>query len=129
MTLKWLSRCMAVAAKNLTDVCPIRGVLDRVGDQWSFLVLDMLRQKVMRFNELLRGIGDISRQMLSKTLKRLEEDGLITRTLYPEVPPRVEYALTDLGRSFMEPMQALVVWADTHHQQIKATRRAVQAAR
>jgi len=118
-----------MAAKNLTDACPIRGVLDRVGDQWSFLVLDMLRQKVMRFNELLRGIGDISRQMLSRTLKRLEEDGLITRTLYPEVPPRVEYALTDLGHSFMEPMQALVVWADTHHEQIKAARRSVQAAR
>lgn len=115
-------------ARNLKEVCPIRGVLDRVGDQWSFLVLDMLGEKVMRFNELLRAIGDISRQMLSKTLKRLEEDGFITRTLYPEVPPRVEYALTDLGRSFMEPMQALVVWADTHHPQIKAARSAVTAA-
>jgi DNA-binding HxlR family transcriptional regulator len=118
-----------MAAKNLTDVCPIRGVLDRVGDQWSFLVLDMLRRKVMRFNELLRGIGDISRQMLSRTLKRLEEDGLITRTAYPEVPPRVEYALTDLGHSFMEPMQALVAWADTNHDQIKAARRSAQATR
>ena len=79
-----------MAAKTLKDVCPIRGVLDRVGDQWSFLVLDMLGEKVMRFNELLRAIGDISRQMLSKTLKRLEEDRFVTRTLYPEVPPRVE---------------------------------------
>lgn len=127
MTWTWRSRYTGMAAKNLKDVCPIRGVLDRVGDQWSFLVLDMLGQKVMRFNELLRGIGDISRQMLSRTLKRLEEDGLITRTLYPEVPPRVEYALTDLGRSFMEPMQALVVWADTNHEQIKAARRRVKA--
>jgi DNA-binding HxlR family transcriptional regulator len=114
--------------RNLKEVCPIRSVLDRVGDQWSFLVLDMLGEKVMRFNELLRAIGDISRQMLSKTLKRLEEDGFVTRTPYPEVPPRVEYALTDLGRSFMGPMQALVVWADTHHPQIKAARSAAQAA-
>lgn len=115
-----------MAQVNLKDVCPIRGVLDRVGDQWSFLVLDRLSKKVMRFNELLRGIGDISRQMLSKTLKRLEEDGFITRTLYAEVPPRVEYALTELGQSFMQPMHALVVWADAHHDQIKAARHEVR---
>ena len=116
-----------MGVRNLKEVCPIRGVLDRVGDQWSFLVLDKLGEKTMRFNELLRAIGDISRQMLSKTLKRLEEDGFITRTLYPEVPPRVEYALTDLGHSFMAPMQSLVAWANTHHPQIKAARRRVRA--
>ncbi len=63
----------------------------------------------------MREIGDISKQMLSRTLKQLEQDGFITRTLYPEVPPRVEYSLTPLGHSFLEPMQQLVDWADTHH--------------
>ncbi|HEY0212242.1 MAG TPA: helix-turn-helix domain-containing protein [Paenirhodobacter sp.] len=113
-----------VAPKNtyLKNVCPIRGVLDRVGDQWSLLVLQMLEGRIMRFNEILREIGDISRQMLSRTLKRLEEDGFLTRTLYPQVPPRVEYQLTDLGQSFLLPMRALVQWADANHGAIKAAR-------
>ena len=80
--------------------CPIRDVLDRIGDQWSLLVLEALQGGVLRFNELNRRIDDISKQMLSRTLKRLEEDGFIRRTLYAEVPPRVEYELTNLGRSF-----------------------------
>lgn len=111
------------AKSDLKERCPVRGVLDRVGDQWSVLVLEMLDGRILRFNELLREIGDISRQMLSRTLKRLEEDGFVTRTLYPEVPPRVEYQLTELGQSFLVPMQALVRWADTHHALIKAARR------
>lgn len=69
--------------------CPIRDVLDRIGDQWSLLVLEALQGGVLRFNELNRRIDDISKQMLSRTLKRLEEDGFIRRTLYAEVPPRV----------------------------------------
>lgn len=104
--------------------CPIRDVLDRIGDQWSFLVLEALAERTLRFNELNREIGDISKQMLSRTLKRLEMDGYLRRTLFAEVPPRVEYSLTELGRSFLEPMQALVEWADTHHVQICRTRRA-----
>ncbi|GGC53511.1 winged helix-turn-helix transcriptional regulator [Chelatococcus reniformis] len=103
--------------------CPIRDVLDRIGDQWSLLVLAALQGGTKRFNELMREIGDISKQMLSQTLKRLEQDGFVLRTLFPEVPPRVEYALTDLGRSFLEPMGGLVRWADTHHQSIVAARR------
>ncbi|KKW67449.1 MarR family transcriptional regulator [Lampropedia cohaerens] len=95
--------------------CPIRDVLDRIGDQWSLLVLEALAQRTKRFNELHREIGDVSRQMLSRTLKRLEEDGFVSRTVYAEVPPRVEYALTDLGRSFLGPMQQLVEWADANH--------------
>ena len=87
--------------------CPIRDVLDRIGDQWSLLVLEALQGGVLRFNELNRRIDDISKQMLSRTLKRLEEDGFIRRTLYAEVPPRVEYELTNLGRSFLVPMQLL----------------------
>ncbi|MCE8016615.1 helix-turn-helix transcriptional regulator [Halomonas sp. MCCC 1A17488] len=102
--------------------CPIRDVLDRIGDQWSVLVLLTLQPGTKRFNELMREIGDISKQMLSRTLKHLEQDGFITRTVYPEVPPRVEYDLTELGHSFLEPMQALVTWADTHHRTIVAAR-------
>ncbi|WP_447956058.1 winged helix-turn-helix transcriptional regulator [Vreelandella sp. EE7] len=98
--------------------CPIRDVLDRIGDQWSLLVLEALEVRTLRFNELGREIGDISKQMLSKTLKHLEQDGFIERTLYPEVPPRVEYRLTPLGHSFLAPMKQLVGWADTHHQSI-----------
>ncbi|MCX2720831.1 winged helix-turn-helix transcriptional regulator [Roseibium salinum] len=98
--------------------CPIRDVLDRIGDQWSLLILQVLEHGTMRFSAINRAIGDISKQMLSKTLKSLEEDGFIRRTLYPEVPPRVEYELTDLGRSFLVPMKELIAWADEHHRAI-----------
>jgi DNA-binding HxlR family transcriptional regulator len=104
--------------------CPIRDVLDRIGDQWSLLVLETLKGGTMRFNELMREIGDISKQMLSRTLKHLEQDGFIRRTVYAEVPPRVEYDLTDLGHSFLAPMKTLVMWADTHHDGIREARRA-----
>lgn len=95
--------------------CPIRDVLDRIGDQWSLLVLELLENGCRRFNELLREIGDISKQMLSRTLRRLEQDGFVERRVYPEVPPRVEYRLTTLGHSFLEPLKILVGWADTNH--------------
>ncbi|NHC62128.1 winged helix-turn-helix transcriptional regulator [Paenalcaligenes suwonensis] len=103
--------------------CPIRDVLDRIGDQWSLLILESLKDRILRFNELHREIGDISRQVLSRTLKRLENDGYISRTLYPEVPPRVDYALTELGRSFLVPMQQLVQWADSNHEAIYLARK------
>ena len=108
--------------------CPIRDVLDRIGDQWSLLVLSALEAGTMRFNALSREIDDISRQMLSRTLKRLEQDGFIRRTLYPEVPPRVEYDLTELGRSFLIPMKGLVAWADAHHKTICEARKAYGGA-
>lgn len=102
--------------------CPVRDVLDRIGDQWSMLVLETLANGTLRFNELMRAIGDISKQMLSKTLKRLEQDGFVQRTVYAEVPPRVEYALTDLGRSFLEPLRRLIDWADLNHRAIVEAR-------
>ncbi|GAA3271102.1 winged helix-turn-helix transcriptional regulator [Sphingomonas yabuuchiae] len=107
--------------------CPIRDVLDRIGDQWSLLVLAALEPETLRFNVLLRRIGDVSKQMLSRTLRRLEEDGFVERTVYAEVPPRVEYSLTDLGRSFLVPMRALIGWADTHQPQVEAARAAYRA--
>lgn len=110
-------------ANEFDQPCPIRDVLDRIGDQWSLLVLETLEGGTMRFNELMRAIGDISKQMLSRTLKHLEQDGFVRRTLYPEVPPRVEYDLTDLGCSFLVPMKGLVAWADAHHRAICEARR------
>ncbi|MBT0725675.1 helix-turn-helix transcriptional regulator [Rosenbergiella sp. S61] len=98
--------------------CPIRDVLDRIGDQWSLLILESLASKAFRFNELHREIGDISRQMLTVTLKRLEFDGYISRTVFAEVPTRVEYRLTVLGESFLQPLRQLVDWADSHHEAI-----------
>lgn len=103
--------------------CPIRDVLDQIGDQWSLLILEALAGRRVRFNELNREIGDISRQMLSRTLRRLETDGYISRTVYAEVPPRVEYALTDLGNSFLVPLQTLIRWADENHADICRARR------
>jgi DNA-binding HxlR family transcriptional regulator len=98
--------------------CPIRDVLDRIGDQWSLLVLESLEPETKRFNQLLHEIGDISKQMLSKTLRQLEQDGYVNRTVYPQVPPRVDYELTELGRSFLAPLKTLVGWADTNHRAI-----------
>lgn len=108
--------------------CPIRDVLDRIGDQWSFLVLEALAERTLRFNELSREIGDISKQMLSRTLKRLEMDGFVQRTIYAEVPPRVEYRLTELGQGFLVPMMALVQWADANHAVVCQSRRAYRSA-
>jgi len=113
------------AAKRaaIVEPCPIRDVLDRIGDQWSLLVLQALAARLMRFGEINRAIGDISKQMLSRTLKRLEQDGFVKRTLFAEIPPRVEYELTELGRSFLAPLEALVAWADANHQSICNARR------
>ena len=84
--------------------------------------MDTLAGGTQRFNELSRRIGDISKQMLSRTLKHLEEDGFVKRTLYPEIPPRVEYELTALGHSFLVPMKGLIAWADEHHRAIRESR-------
>ena len=102
--------------------CPIRDVLDRIGDQWSLLILEALEPGTKRFNLLMRELGDISKQMLARTLRKLEQDGYVQREVFAEVPPRVEYQLTAQGRSFLAPMKALVVWADTNHEQIVKAR-------
>ncbi len=93
------------------DCSRINGVLSRVGDRWSMLVVISLSQYgTLRFNEIKRNLG-ISQRMLSLTLKGLERDGLINRTQFPTIPPKVEYSLTDLGQSFQEPMRVLGHWA------------------
>lgn len=95
-----------------TEDCPVRNVLSRLGDKWSMLVLTTLQANgTMRFSQLTRTIGDISQRMLSVTLRSLEADGLVSRTVYPEVPPRVEYGLTPRGESLMPCLGTLVEWA------------------
>ncbi|MFJ8111043.1 winged helix-turn-helix transcriptional regulator [Streptomyces sp. NPDC096132] len=102
--------------------CVVRDILNRVGDQWSLLVVTTLAEGTKRFGELSREIGDVSKQMLARTLRQLEQDGFVQRTVFPEVPPRVEYTLTELGRSFLGPVIGLVEWADAHHDAVVAAR-------
>lgn len=95
--------------------CPIRNVIDKFGDKWSLLVLYQLNEHgVMRFNELRRDMADCSQKMLSQTLKRLEAIHLVNRKAFPEVPPRVEYSLSDMGRSLMPVVSDLITWAKIH---------------
>jgi DNA-binding HxlR family transcriptional regulator len=100
----------------------VREVLDRIGDKWSLMVIGTLRAGPLRFGELRDAVAGISQRMLTLTLKHLVEDGLVTRTAYAEVPPRVEYDLTDLGRTLVPLVMALAEWAMTHHEQINANR-------
>ena len=103
--------------------CPIRNVLSRVGDKWSMLVLFTLEgQSSIRFKELQRGIPDISQKILTATLKMLEADGLINREVFPEVPPRVEYSLTEKGKSLLPLIDALLSWATDNMEDIIASR-------
>lgn len=102
-------------------------ILNRIGDKWSVMIVGWLTGRTMRFNELRHGIGGISQRMLTLTLRNLERDGLVTRTVYPEIPPRVEYALTDLGRTLTEPLHALWVWAAHHQHEVNAARVAYDA--
>ncbi|WP_350348127.1 helix-turn-helix domain-containing protein [Agromyces sp. G08B096] len=102
----------------------IREVLARVGDKWSLLVIGALHDGPLRFTELQKRIDGISHRMLTQTLRSLERDGLVSRTAYAEIPPRVEYAATDLGRSLSEPVLALVRWAGEHGEEIERAREA-----
>lgn len=104
--------------------CPIRNVLSRIGDKWSLLVVYTLADvDNMRFGELLRAIPDISQKMLTVTLRTLEEDGLVTRTVYAQIPPRVEYALTERSRSLLPHVNALIGWAQDNMNPIMADRK------
>ncbi|MBI1843544.1 MAG: helix-turn-helix transcriptional regulator [Actinobacteria bacterium] len=103
--------------------CPVRDVLNRVGDKWSVLVLHLLSGGTLRFTELRNAIDGISQRMLTVTLRGLERDGLVTRTVHPVVPPRVDYALTTLGQSLSETIANLVVWAETNRPLIEDARR------
>jgi DNA-binding HxlR family transcriptional regulator len=104
------------------DCRAVSEVLDRVGDKWSVLVVAMLGDGPKRFNELRRAIASISQRMLTLTLRGLERDGLVTRTVFPTIPPRVDYELTELGRSLLAPVNALGTWARQNRQKIQQAR-------
>ena len=97
-------------------------ILQRVGDKWSVQVIDLLRQDTMRFTELHRSINGITPRMLTVTLRGLERDGIVTRTIHPVIPPRVDYALTAMGRTLLDTIGQLVDWADSHVAEIEAAR-------
>ncbi|MCC6301812.1 MAG: helix-turn-helix transcriptional regulator [Gammaproteobacteria bacterium] len=110
---------------HLSQLCPIRDVLDRLSDRWTMLVLNELAdQGTRRFSELRRRIADISPRMLAQTLRYLEQNGLVTRAAFPTVPPRVEYTLTPLGVSFLESVQAMIAWAVENQDAVRAAREA-----
>ena len=123
------SVCTVLAAKLevMADIkaeylaCPIRQVVSRFGDKWSMLVLYMLHTSetgILRFNEIRRLMTDCSQKMLSQTLKNLEQSHLVHREVYPEVPPRVEYSLTDTGKSLMPALTALIAWGKEHFNEV-----------
>lgn len=108
--------------------CPVRDVLDRIGDKWSTLVLSTLAAGPHRFSAVGRAIPDISKRMLTQTFRDLERDGLIARTVFPTKPPSVEYRLTPLGDTILEPLAVLVRWADRSHAAIRNARSAFDNA-
>ncbi len=114
-------------AVSQPTTCRAREVLQRVGDKWSMLVIDLLGQGTMRFTELHRAVDGITARMLTVTLRGLERDGIVTRTIHPVIPPRVEYALTPMGRTLLDTIGELVTWADAHLPEIEAARDAYDA--
>jgi DNA-binding HxlR family transcriptional regulator len=113
---------------NLFDTnCPSRQVLDRIGDRWSVLVVHVLAEGTLRHGEIAARIGGITPKMLTQTLRALERDGLLERAVYAEVPPRVDYTLTALGRSLLMLARALEEWAETHIEDVHAARAAYDA--
>ncbi len=111
--------------KNISiSVCPVRSVLDGIGGKWSMLILDILGENgTMRFNEISKALGDISQKMLTVTLRSLEADGIISRKMYAEIPPRVEYGLTDLGKDLLPNIRNLINWGHKNIDKILINRR------
>lgn len=102
--------------------CPTRRVLDRIGDRWTVLVVGSLAGGALRYSEIAERVDGISQKMLTQTLRGLERDGLIVRTMYPQIPPRVEYELTEAGQSLRAPLMALEDWAKEHMSSVLVAR-------
>nr|WP_250033989.1 helix-turn-helix domain-containing protein [Actinoplanes maris] len=102
--------------------CEVRQILDRIADKWSLLVIALLERRTMRFTELRREVDGISQRMLARTLRHLERDGLVSRTVHPTVPPRVDYALTEMGSTLHLTIQTLVTWTEEHQSRIATAR-------
>jgi DNA-binding HxlR family transcriptional regulator len=105
-----------------SDCRGVASILARVGDKWTVFVIRLLGDGPLRFNEIKRMVDGISQRMLTLTLRGLERDGLVTRTVFPTIPPRVDYELTDLGRGLWQPVEALGKWANDHQAEIQAAR-------
>ena len=114
----WQSQCGAFDVYD--QGCPARVVLDHLGDKWALLVLDRLRDGPVRFNQVRRDIKGVSQKVLSQVLKRLERDGMVSRTAFPTVPVTVEYALTELGQTLTARVGPLLHWAEENMPQIRA---------
>jgi len=116
---------METFTSNVYDAnCPTRHVLDLIADKWATLIIGLLnRSQPQRFAALQRQIGGISQKMLTQTLRNLERDGLVQRTVYPQVPPRVEYALTPLGQTLCEPIAALIRWSEENINAVTAAQK------
>lgn len=113
---------------NATSCLPVTEILSRIGDKWSVMLVMMLHDGPRRFSELKRSLDGISQKMLTTSLRGLERDGFVTRTVYPTVPPKVEYALTALGRDLAEPVRALGEWAVANREAVVAARARFDAA-
>ena len=125
----YLTDSVLVKADVYAKDCPSRQVLDRIGDTWSVLIVGSLADGPRRYTSLARRIEGVSPKMLTQTLRGLERDGLLTRTVHPVVPPRVDYELTKLGRSLLDLVGALESWAETHMDEVFAARAGYDEAR
>ncbi|MFH9727438.1 winged helix-turn-helix transcriptional regulator [Streptomyces sp. NPDC017254] len=126
--MKTVVESSGLPADAYSAKCPTRQVLDHIAGKWTILVVDALLEGTMRYTDLSRRIEGVSQKMLTQTLRGLEADGFLTRTAYPSIPPRVEYDLTDLGRSLAEPIAALRQWTETHINEIERARALAAAA-
>ena len=117
---------MSSAPSVLEPQCPSRLVLDRIADKWTALVIQILARGTMRYAQLQRAIGGISQKMLTQTLRSLERDGLVQRTVHPVIPPKVEYSLTTFGRTLIPVMTELCKWGQKHRPRLARKRRAGQ---
>ncbi|MDX1961859.1 MAG: helix-turn-helix domain-containing protein [Pirellulales bacterium] len=107
----------------LDENCPLRQMFDLVGDRWTSSVLFVIGEDVKRYSDLQRQIPGVSKKMLTQTLRRLEQAGLVSRKVYPVVPPRTEYRLTALGKSILQPVTALADWAVKHQRELRLMRK------
>ncbi|MEO8440158.1 MAG: helix-turn-helix domain-containing protein [Spartobacteria bacterium] len=118
----------AKAASVMNAHCLSRVILSRIADKWTALIIQVLATGTRRYAELQREIGGISQKMLTQTLRSLEGDGLVNRKVHPVVPPKVEYSLTPLGRTLIEPLNAICRWSEKHLPQLEANRARARAA-
>lgn len=130
MSISLIRPPLEPAAREPGTTCTaMSDILNRIGDKWSVMVVAQLgNTRTLRFSQLRRAVEGISQRMLTLTLRNLERDGLVSRTIYAEVPPRVEYELTGLGQTLLEPINALWEWADTHGEDVACARERYDSA-